>query len=116
MRSPSLRASASSPAAAVSAAAAAVTSVVAFSILATTVTASAATGPGMPRMAFHSGDLFKPISTIASKDCGHGNVTMYDGYLFVIYARDSGVRGGGLSFWDISNPRNPILILSGGLN
>jgi hypothetical protein len=70
----------------------------------------AAAGPGLPRKAYTKAQLFKPISSIKSRNGGHGNVTMYDGYLFVIYAEDSGLRGGGLSFYDMTDPANPKLV------
>ena len=70
-----------------------------------------AAGPGLPNLSYSSTEVFKPLSIIKSTvngdPHGEGNVQMVDGYLFVPFGKDSGVPGGGLSFYDISNPRAP---------
>ncbi len=70
-----------------------------------------AAGPGLPNLTYSSSEVFKPISTIHSAvgtaKRGEGNVQMVEGYLFVPFGVDSGAPGGGVSFYDISNPRSP---------
>src|SRR6478735_4010604 len=76
--------------------------------------ASQAQGPGLPNLTYTSAEVFKPLSTIHSfagtAERGQGAVVMHDGYMLVIYAPDSGRAGGGFSFYDISNPRSPVLV------
>lgn len=52
----------------------------------------------------------RQIGAIDSPE-GHGNVAMVGGYLMVIYSSDGGGRSrdGGIEFWDVSNPRQPVL-------
>jgi hypothetical protein len=74
-------------------------------------------GPGVPKATFAQGELFKslydfhPVS-IADRNNkkGMNHVAMHKGYLFVIYGEDSGVPGGGISFYDISDPRAVKLV------
>lgn len=76
--------------------------------------AARADGPGIPAVTFTSAQLFKPISVIHSDISGsargHGNVAMVNGYLFVPFARDEGQTGGGLSFYDLSDPAHPAKV------
>ena len=76
--------------------------------------AALAQGPGLPNLTYTSAELFKPLSIIRSDAAGasrgQGAVAMHDGYLLVIYAPDSGLAGGGFSFYDISNPRSPVRV------
>ncbi|QJR12261.1 hypothetical protein DSM104443_03346 [Usitatibacter rugosus] len=76
--------------------------------------ASQAQGPGLPNLTYTTAELFKPLSTIHSfagtAERGQGAVVMHDGYMLVIYAPDSGRAGGGFAFYDISNPRSPVLV------
>ena len=74
-------------------------------------------GPGVPKVTFTQSDLFKslhvfhPVSTAdPNNKKGMNHVAMHKGYLFVIYGEDSGVPGGGISFYDISNPRGAKLV------
>ena len=74
-------------------------------------------GPGVPKVTFTQGELFKslydfhPVSTAdRNNKKGMNHVAMHKGYLFVIYGEDSGVPGGGISFYDISNPRDVKLV------
>jgi hypothetical protein len=69
-----------------------------------------AQGPGLGNISYNSSELFKRISVIKSPK-GHGNVAMVNGYLMVIYSSDGGgtSRDGGIEFWDVSNPRKPVL-------
>jgi hypothetical protein len=72
--------------------------------------AQAPVGPGLGNLTYGPGELFTPIAVIRSPH-GHGNVTMVQGYLMVIYSSDGGGDGnsGGIEFWDVSNPRLPVL-------
>src|SRR4029077_15989428 len=76
--------------------------------------ASQAQGPGLPNLTYTTAEVFKPLSPIHSfagtAERGQGAVVMHDGYMLVIYAPDSGRAGGGFSFYDISNPRSPVLV------
>lgn len=85
-----------------------------------------AAGPGLPNLSYTQ--AFVPLSTIKSgirgtggvadgygnppilSKRGEGTAQMYDGYLFVPFGVDSGRRGGGFAFWDISNPRIPKMV------
>lgn len=86
-----------------------------FGLVATVAAAGTqAAGPGLPNLTYSSTEVFKPLSIIKSAVSGaargHGTVQMYDGYLFVPFGVDSGNPGGGISFYDISNPRAPRLV------
>ncbi|QJR16029.1 Ig-like domain-containing protein [Usitatibacter palustris] len=76
--------------------------------------ASRAQGPGLPNLTYTAAEVFKPLSTIHSfagtSERGQGAVVMHDGYMLVLYAPDSGRAGGGFAFYDISNPRSPVLV------
>lgn len=74
-------------------------------------------GPGVPNLTYTQGELFKtlydfhPVSVQdRNNKKGMNHVAMHKGYLFVIYGEDSGVPGGGISFYDISNPRSVKLV------
>ncbi len=69
-----------------------------------------AKGPGIGNLVYAPNELFTAISLIESPK-GHGNVTLVDGYLMTIYSSDGGGTSGdgGFDFWDVSNPRKPIL-------
>ncbi len=73
----------------------------------------AADPPGLGNLTYNSNELFQPISLIDSPN-GHGNATMVNGYLMVIYSSDGGGSSGngGVEFWDVSDPRNPVLAAS----
>jgi DNA-binding beta-propeller fold protein YncE len=79
------------------------------------VAASGLEGPGLPKLTFTSAELFKPIGTIAPPTIGGvprgiGLTTMHKGWLATIPAADSGKAGGGFAFYDMSNPRAPVLV------
>ena len=68
-----------------------------------------------PNEFYTPGQLFKPLSIIHSTTGsgsarGHSNVAVLNGYLLVPYARDGGKVGGGLSVYDLTNPRSPALV------
>jgi sugar lactone lactonase YvrE len=67
-------------------------------------------GPGLGNIAYPASDLFQPISAFTAANgapLGHSHAMMFKGYLAKILAKDSGKRGGGFGFYDISDPRNP---------
>lgn len=71
-------------------------------------------GPGGPRVAFQPADLFKvcaPIDGDATDLDHHNTVAMYDGYMVLPFAHEAG--GGGVSFYDVSNPCTPRRVGSG---
>jgi DNA-binding beta-propeller fold protein YncE len=72
-------------------------------------------GPGLGNLSYTDAELFKPIfifkdSNGAKK--GHSSVAMHNGYLVIPGGRDSGQTGGGFSAFDVSNPKDPKLIIS----
>src|SRR6185503_10956020 len=75
-------------------------------------------GPGISNLAWKQTDLFKPLYTFHSVSAagaapkGLNHVAMVNGYLFLPYGEDSGAPGGGISFWDVSDPRAPKLVYS----
>ncbi len=79
-----------------------------------TVQISIAAGPGLPNRSYTDAEVFKPISIIRSNisgsQRGEGSAQMVEGYLFVPFGKDSGANGGGISFYDISNPRSPVKV------
>jgi len=65
-------------------------------------------GPGGPQKEFKKEQLFKNCSFLSGgkKDVDHHNIVMmFDGYLLLPWAPESG--GGGLSFYDIKDPCSP---------
>lgn len=79
--------------------------------LLTALPAHAQSGPGLGNVSFSAAEVFTPVAYIESPE-GHGNVTMVQGYLMVIYSSDGGGsdQDGGIEFWDVSNPRAPVRI------
>jgi DNA-binding beta-propeller fold protein YncE len=78
-------------------------------------------GPGLGKVTFSAAELGKPVAIIRSANAagvarGHANVAMHKGYLFVPYSTDSGQPGGGISFYDVSNPRLPALVYKQDVN
>jgi DNA-binding beta-propeller fold protein YncE len=69
-----------------------------------------ALGPGLGNLTYSTDELFQPVGIVQSPR-GHGNVAMVNGYLMVIYSSDGGgdSGNGGIEFWDVSDPRNPVL-------
>lgn len=69
------------------------------------------TGPGLPQASFGSADLYKPIATLKMPEpFGHNLVSMHKGYLMVVFAPDHMDPGGGLRFYDMSDPRKPAVV------
>jgi DNA-binding beta-propeller fold protein YncE len=80
-----------------------------------TAVGSALDGPGLSKITFSSSELFTPIGLIQPQTIGGalrgiGLTTMHKGWLATIPAADSGKSPGGFAFYDISNPRAPVLI------
>lgn len=71
--------------------------------------AEAQSGPGLGNLSYAPAEVFTPVGYIQSPR-GHGNVTMVQGYLMVIYSSDGGgdETNGGIEFWDIHDPRAPV--------
>ncbi len=72
-------------------------------------------GLSLPKGSYAASELYQPVSVIRSADGsgrarGHSNVAMIKGYLLVPYSVDGGKLGGGLSVYDLSDPRSPTLV------
>ncbi|MCH8745955.1 MAG: Ig-like domain-containing protein, partial [Chloroflexi bacterium] len=82
-----------------------------FMFLPSIVGPAHAQGPGLGNLTYSPSELFQPIGVIQSPS-GHGNAAMVNGYLMVIYSTDGGGSSGdgGIEFWDVSNPRTPVLV------
>ncbi len=70
-----------------------------------------AVGPGLGNLTYAPDEVFTPVGIVQSPH-GHGNVTMVQGYLMLIYSSDGGgnLGNGGIEFWDVSNPRIPVRV------
>ncbi|QDG52777.1 hypothetical protein FIV42_19120 [Persicimonas caeni] len=69
-------------------------------------------GPGGPAVTFTDDQLYQNCAFLdgGENDRNHHNlVVMYDGYLVMPWAHEAGgiIGGGGLSFFDVSDPCNP---------
>ncbi len=70
-------------------------------------------GPGGPAVAFSDEELYQNCAYLdgGPDDVDHHNlVVMYDGYLVMPWAHEAGapLGGGGLSFFDVSDPCEPV--------
>jgi hypothetical protein len=71
------------------------------------------TGPGGPAVAFDPADLYTSCAFLdgGAGDIDHHNlVVMFDGYLMMPWSPEFG--GGGLSFYDVSDPCQPQILSS----
>jgi hypothetical protein len=72
-------------------------------------------GPGVPPVTFLDEDLYAPCTFLdgGAQDIAdhHNLVTMYDGYLLMPWAPEW--SGGGLTFWDLTDPCAPATIGTG---
>lgn len=85
----------------------------AIAVLLCAAPASAADGPGLGNLTYTAAEVFKPITNINAAlgaPRGSGTITMFRGYLAIVFAPDSGKSLGGFSFFDVSNPRLPKLV------
>src|SRR5688500_14765741 len=75
--------------------------------------AQAAPGPGVPAVTFTSSQLFTPLSRFNSSTRNapgfHGFSFMHDGYLILTRSGNC-CSGGGFNVYNISDPRNPVLV------
>src|SRR3989442_8534906 len=82
-----------------------------FSLL--NISIALADGPGLGNLTYTSGELFNEVARFTSTNGaprGHGFVAMQRGYLAVTFANDGGGgNGSGFAFYDVSNPRSPVL-------
>ena len=83
-------------------------------------------GPGLGNVAWDAGEVFTavgwvdngngvpeptpdlPITTV--KPFGTNTAYLHGGYLVTLFAPDSGFAPGGLLFYDVSDPRDPVLV------
>lgn len=80
------------------------------SLIATTARAD---GPGLPNLTYPANEVNTVIGRIGADigaPRGHGSLSMHRGYLTVVFSLDSGKGDGGFAFYDISNPRMPVLV------
>jgi hypothetical protein len=69
-----------------------------------------AAGPGLPNLDYAPSEAMTVIGRIdatTGAPRAHGTLAMLDGYLLVVFSRDSGEADGGFALIDISNPKNP---------
>lgn len=88
------------------------TSLLFSSLVATTAHAD---GPGLPNLSYPANEVNTVIGQINADigaPRGHGTLSMHRGYLAVVFSLDSGKGDGGFAFYDISNPRMPVLVNS----
>jgi cytochrome c peroxidase len=72
-------------------------------------------GPGLGNISYTGNQWFKPISSLSSTNgapLGHSHAMMFKGYLAMILGNDSGKKGGGFGFYDMSNPMNPQAVFT----
>jgi len=72
-----------------------------------------ADGPGLPNLTYPANEVNTVIGRIGADigaPRGHGTLSMHRGYLTVVFSLDSGKGDGGFAFYDISNPRMPVLV------
>ncbi len=72
-------------------------------------------GPGLGKLTYTDAELYKPIFTFKESNGakkGHSSVAMHNGYLVIPGGRDSGLSGGGFAAFDVSNPKDPKLVIS----
>lgn len=82
----------------------------ALAIVAAAASVAAASGPGLPDEPFPPEDVFTIVGSIttAAPYNLHGSAALHDGYLVVPISTFG--TGGGFSFYDISDPRSPVLV------
>ena len=73
-----------------------------------------ADGPGLGNLTYNSGELLSTLGQFNATNGaprGHGFVAMHKGYLVVPFSADQGGGNGsgGFAFYDVGNPRAPLL-------
>lgn len=74
-----------------------------------------ADGPGLPNLTYPANEVNTVIGRIGADigaPRGHGTLSMHRGYVAVVFSLDSGKGDGGFAFYDISNPKMPVLVNS----
>lgn len=74
-----------------------------------------ADGPGIPNLTYPPNEVMTVIGQVGPQNGsprGHGTLSMHRGYLTVVFSLDSGKGTGGFAFYDISNPKMPVLVHS----
>ncbi len=74
-----------------------------------------AAGPGLANQSYPAAEVFQIIGRIdgaLGAPRAHGTLVMHNGYLAVIFSKDSGEGDGGFAFYDVSDPRNPKLVFA----
>ncbi len=74
---------------------------------------SAQDGPGLPNLQYNDDEVFEVLSRYNWRNGApraHGNAAMHNGYMVLIYSNNGSKFDGGFSFYDISNPRSPVLV------
>ncbi len=77
------------------------------------VPAARADGPGLPNLSYDPAEVLTVIGHIGAENGsprGHGTLSFHRGYLTVIFSRDSGKGDGGFAFYDVADPRHPMLV------
>ena len=73
-----------------------------------------AQGPGLPNKTYTNSQIFKQLDKIDTtpiqKNIGNSTASMVSGYMFVASSFNGGHSNGGMTFYDISDPTNAIVI------
>ena len=89
-----------------------------------TTTAARNVGPGLGNLDYTAGELFTPIAFVDNdtgvptstnplrvfKPFGTNVAAMHNGWMVTLFASDSGLAGGGLLTYDVSDPRNIAMV------
>lgn len=68
-------------------------------------------GPGIKQVSFAANELYQPVATLhMPAPFGNNLVTLHKGYMMVVFAPDHMLPGGGFRFYDMSNPRSPVVV------
>lgn len=82
-----------------------------LSLLGWAALAESQIGPGLPQATFTTAELYKPVATLKMPaPFGNNLVSMHKGYMLVVFAPDHMDPGGGLRFYDMSDPRKPAIV------